>query len=356
MVEDLEDRCLIWGTEALYQPTQRRGVEVISNRAGGRYFVTMEATMSLRGIALPPEQAKLTTWLNQQRRAGVDCPEITTGIVENVKARAPMSFSNKIDAFFECILRQNLYIGEAIYLVNIIPNTKGLFNEMRIACECQNDNELFHLFQIFQAENFLRTQSDGGFLLTEKGYSKLDELSIKRPDTRRVFVAMWFDTAMTDAFELGMKPAIEDAGFEAVRIDRKEHNNKIDDEIIMEIRRAKFIVADFTAGTINSESTTHYLPRGGVYYEAGFAMGLGIPVIWTVRSDQIGSVHFDTRQFAHITWTTPQDLNDALYKRIAAVIGVDVAPKFYPAGSSLQGFWLGVGGTGATGSGAEPLA
>ena len=85
-----------------------------------------------------------------------------------------------------------------------------------------------------------------------------------------------------------------------MRIDSKEHSNKIDDEIIAEIRRSRFVVADFT-----SEEDK---PRGGVYYEAGFAMGLNIPVIWTCRADMIGNVHFDTRQFNHITWDDPEDL------------------------------------------------
>jgi hypothetical protein len=35
-------------------------------------------------------------------------------------------------------------------------------------------------------------------------------------------------------------PAIRDSGYEPMRIDRKEHINKIDDEIIAEIRRSCF--------------------------------------------------------------------------------------------------------------------
>ena len=46
-----------------------------------------------------------------------------------------------------------------------------------------------------------------------------------------------------------------------MRIDRHEHVNKIDDEIIAEIRRARFVVADFTHGDTGG--------RGSVYYEAG---------------------------------------------------------------------------------------
>ncbi len=37
----------------------------------------------------------------------------------------------------------------------------------------------------------------------------------------------------------------------------------------------RFMIADFTGH------------RGGVYFEAGFAHGLGIPVIWTCREDQL---------------------------------------------------------------------
>jgi hypothetical protein len=53
---------------------------------------------------------------------------------------------------------------------------------------------------------------------------------------------------------------------------------------------------------------------------AGFAMGLGIPVIWTVREDQIGQVHFDTRQYNHIVYDSAEDLRKKLHNRIAATI------------------------------------
>lgn len=57
---------------------------------------------------------------------------------------------------------------------------------------------------------------------------------------------MWFDETVNDAFENGLKSGIEETGYRAVRIDRQEHNNRIDDEIIAEIRRSRFVAADFT--------------------------------------------------------------------------------------------------------------
>ena len=75
-----------------------------------------------------------------------------------------------------------------------------------------------------------------------------------------------------------------------VRIDLLQHNEKICDKILAEIRSCQFIIADFT------------LQRAGVYFEAGFAMGLGRPVIWTCMEDDFENTHFDTRQYNHIVW------------------------------------------------------
>jgi nucleoside 2-deoxyribosyltransferase len=92
-------------------------------------------------------------------------------------------------------------------------------------------------------------------------------------------------------------------------VDRVEHIGKIDDEIIAQIRRSRFVVADFTGH------------RAGVYFEAGFALGLNLPVIWSCRRDHIDELHFDIRQFNCIDWTEPAELTDRLWKRIEAVVG-----------------------------------
>ena len=156
-----------------------------------------------------------------------------------------------------------------------------------------------------------------------KGYERLEEIEKPNQDSTKVFVAMWFDDSMDKVWEKGIRPAITDAGYEPVRIDQKEHANKIDDEIIAEIRRSRFVVADFTHGKIDDKE----LPikkrgaRGGVYYEAGFAQGLGIDVIFTCHEDQIDYLHFDTRQYKHISWSRPEELKNALKNRISALYG-----------------------------------
>ncbi len=101
---------------------------------------------------------------------------------------------------------------------------------------------------------------------------------------------------------------MESTGFTPIRIDLVQHNDKIDDRIVAEIRRSGILVADFTGN------------RGGVYFEAGFAMGLRIPVIWTCMEDNLNQVHFDTRQYNFIVWSNAEDLKEKLEARIAATI------------------------------------
>ena len=187
--------------------------------------------------------------------------------------------------------------------------------------ECTTEQERGSLLNMLSQEGFVE-RGTSGIRLTSKGAIKLADLQARLGETSQGFVAMWFDATMEDAWRLGFEPAIRAAGYTPMRIDKKEHNNKIDDEIIAEIRRSRFLIADFTCGAAvlqNGESTT--IARGGVYFEAGFAMGLHIPVIWSCRADQIDEVHFDTRQFSHVVWETTDELRARLYTRISAVIG-----------------------------------
>jgi hypothetical protein len=169
-------------------------------------------------------------------------------------------------------------------------------------------------------QGFVSLESLGQSLMitiTPSGWRQLE--SEPHGTTNIGFVAMWFAPEMNRVWEEAFYLAIEHAGYVPLRIDKKEHNNKIDDEIMASIRAAKFVVADFTG------------QRGGVYYEAGFAQGLGKPVIWTIREDDLKNVHFDTRQFNHIPWKASAlpDFKLAVQRRIEGSLGR--GPRF-PAG------------------------
>lgn len=152
--------------------------------------------------------------------------------------------------------------------------------------------------------------NDWEIRITPKGWAQLDAQRLKQTQSQIGFIAMWFSEAMTPAWK-AIERGIEAAGYKSLRIDQTQHNNKINDEIIAAIRRSKFVVADFTG------------QRGGVYFEAGFGLGLGLQVIWLCRHDDLKQVHFDNRQYNFILWTDDKltELEHALKNRIEATIG-----------------------------------
>lgn len=163
---------------------------------------------------------------------------------------------------------------------------------------------LGHLVEI----EYLHRVGDAHYYVKLKGWEQLESAAVGGI-AGRCFVAMSFDQSLNTAYDEGISPAVkEDCRMEPRRVDRVHHNENISDKIIAEIRTCQFTVADFT------------LQRQAVYFEAGFAMGLGRPVIWTCREDDFANVHFDTKQYNHIRWKTPQDFRIQLTDRIRATI------------------------------------
>ena len=185
-------------------------------------------------------------------------------------------------------------------------------DEMLAATSLEDQGQLRYMIEQIQEMGLLNGDW-GAPRITLEGYRRLEELMGIQASSDQAFVAMWFDDSMDKAWQEGFRPGIEEAGYKPLRIDRKEHNNKIDDEIIAEIKRSRFLIADFTSEPEKA--------RGGVYYEAGFAKGLNIPVIFTCRDDRLKYVHFDTRQFNHIVWENLEGLRKKLANRISHTVG-----------------------------------
>ena len=178
----------------------------------------------------------------------------------------------------------------------------------------RDQEEFLHLLRLLSEQQLLEEPPSRdparrtSFRITPDGWKRLRELLKISRDPNRAFVAMSFAPELLPVWENGMKPALINLGFNPIRIDQTHGEDKIDDRIIAEIRKSGLLVADFTGH------------RSGVYFEAGFAMGLGIPVIWTCKKDDVDNAHFDTRQQQHLLWETPDELREKLTNHIAARI------------------------------------
>lgn len=306
--------CAIWGTSADVT-RQGDGLLIDSPRAGGKYYISDSAQEILKSKT-EKQKAMLTTWLVDQRRLGVDEPRVSSDVFDDAAIRKQLRVGERRDRMLMFIESKTEHFWQDVLWAN--NGREGKFNgyELLAWTESTKDEELRGLKELCADEYFVKSKSDTSdhaVYLTAKGYSHLDVLRRTAIASAQGFIAMWFDSSMDQSLVKGFDRAISDAGYSPKRLDKTEHNNRVDDEIIAEIRRSRFLVADFTC--------LPKQPRGGVYFEAGFAYGLGVPVIWTCAEDSKGDLHFDTRQFNHILWTNADDLYRKLKVRIEATIG-----------------------------------
>lgn len=174
------------------------------------------------------------------------------------------------------------------------------------------------LLENLESEGLIETQgerrhdlNDMGFRLTLDGWRKVRELR-QEGESDNGFAAMPFGERFDALWETAIKQSISEAGWRPVRADEEHHNERIDDWILNQIKDARFVVVD----------TTDSNP--GACFEAGYALALGRPVIWTVQETAMEEgLHFDIRQYNHLTWTSGDEdglVND-LTERIISTVG-----------------------------------
>jgi hypothetical protein len=102
------------------------------------------------------------------------------------------------------------------------------------------------------------------------------------------FVMMPFNQDFDDVYQLGIKPACQDAGYYCQRLDEQVYDGIMLDRIYNQISKADLIVSDVTGKNPN------------VYYETGYAHALGKRVILVTKN--IGDIPFDLNQYHHINY------------------------------------------------------
>ena len=293
-----QERCFLCGTTHEAAPHDPNFVHQKCPRCGD-FKLTVEACTIIKK-STAADSVKISGWVSDQNRSGT-VPIISGAVLKNVSARPLPTFAERADILLLEALRGKDRLG-ATFDINA-PN-------LIAATYSQDASEVAFLNRLLSDRGFTNLRTLGGYCdVLPSGYIAADKLTRQAQPSDKGFVAMSFDVTLKLAYKNGFQVGILNAGYDPVRVDRVEHTNRIDDEIIAHIRAASFVVTDFTGH------------RGGVYFEAGFALGLNLPVIWTCRKDDMKDLHFDIRQYNTIDWETPEDLALRLQRRIEATVG-----------------------------------
>ena len=296
-MKEIDDACVICGGDSKRRAWTGDFFENECPRCG-RFEITPKAVVCER---TPEICRKLAGWVRDRNRERV-VPRITSDMLRRMASLPLPSIAERAERL----------LLEALHGQERLNNGFNLDEPRFVAATYSWDLEEMRVLQeLLKRRGWIEYVAYGqrGGEVTAEGHLAADELSAKRGHSEEVFVAMSFSPDMVPSYERGLQVGIERAGYAPVRVDRTEHVNRIDDEIVARIRKSAFVVADFTD------------QKAGVYFEAGFALGLNLPVIWTCRDDDIDNLHFDVRQYNCIGWTDEADLARRLQLRIEAIVG-----------------------------------
>lgn len=139
-------------------------------------------------------------------------------------------------------------------------------------------------------------RSSGGMVkiidcrLTLQGWEWYNDIGRHRR-SRRAFMAMPYGQPDLAAIVKDhFTPAVAETGFQLVRLDDEPKAGVIDNRLRVDIRRSRLLIADITHD------------NHGAIWEAGFAEGLGLPVIYTCEKSKINGKHFDIRNCQIVAW------------------------------------------------------
>lgn len=158
-----------------------------------------------------------------------------------------------------------------------------------------SDEDMFHSYKIKLTEEGKRIA---------QAVSENRRLIFRPKETAQnsIFIACAFGKPEIDTLsDRHLIPACAKLGYKSIRVDRSEPDRTITELIMQEITQSAAMLADLTYA------------RPSVYFEIGYALGLGIPIILSCREDHYRGiqddlrVHFDLEQYKISFWKLDED-------------------------------------------------
>lgn len=270
----------------------------------------LEGEMQVKGNA---EKRMLLSHYTHRMRATGKIPHLTWSVVVGVLENGNYpTAAEQLDNLISWLAKDSRSPGE---------HSEFNHNNAYTIFGCETPNGLIFILNEAQGQQLLTHSmvdlKHHWASLTLKGWQRFEELKRGKASGTRAFMAMKFGESDLDKFlAKHFKPAVAQTGFTLQTVGDNRKAGLIDDKIRIDIRSARFLIADLTHG------------NKGAYWEAGYAEGLGKPVIYTCRADVFDDVqhpdrpHFDTNHHLTVKWSesNPQQAMDDLKATIRATI------------------------------------
>ena len=256
-------------------------------------------------------------------------------LIEKIRGSIPTityAFDNYTGSSKEIDVRAVLKMVMLYYYLESLPYITNVREFTSIVKELLKNNLVtIGQKEPYEGDNFLFL---GGLSLTLDGAQLVEKYRFTHSKlSSKAFVAIDFSKDYDNVYEV-IKSAIEKAGFGSLRADKVHYSDYAMDWILNRIKESRFVVAELTpkeaiSGRVSKEKQKKTYGNPGVYFEAGYARGYGIPVITCIRriKDEDGqditfeNIHFDLRQYNTIVYDSPEELQRKIYERIINIVG-----------------------------------
>jgi hypothetical protein len=261
----------------------------------------------------------------RRREGSADDREVILTVEELVEVARRLSLGEKALKTLENLIAAEGEIGAGVgipYLLREYPGQpdwpKGKPpNEIGISYGC-TEIEAPMVYQSLIESGFVIVrppqthQSPSRAFITPKGYAKVQELRTgATPTVLQAFFVCRFIPQLDELFDRVFQPIGADLGCTIRRIKDIHHIDKIDDRICEEIRRSRIVLVDLTAQNFN------------VAFEAGYALALNKPIVWTKRKEAGDAVMpFDIYTYNCLEWEVDKidEFKEGLRFRILAAL------------------------------------
>lgn len=199
----------------------------------------------------------------------------------------------------KCLLYLKRHTKEPLELVQLHP-----LSEAYHLTYSPNLQEFIYILEEMKSEKLIE-RIGSSLSLTSKGWEKALKLSIPKGD-KTCFIAIHEDSSgLRESFRQIVIPQI---GAQGIDVIFPENSSIHTQDIRKQIAECDMVIADFT------------LPHGHVYFEAGYAEGKGVPVIYTLHVESEPRAEAllpdEALRSETIFWNTPEELAEQIKTRL----------------------------------------
>src|SRR5258708_22009342 len=209
-MSDTRSLCFLCGKDTKYLAADQKLSDTYNVRCDrcGQYKITWEALQ----VVTPEQKFRLSAFC---RRAGKSIPppmirsDNIEKLLESIPVFGPLE---KLDNLL-------LLFGER---TSKLGGNALLNEELDAALLICHEDEIAFLKETLWTDGFIQNKN-AGTQVTMKGWERIQQIQKSGRDSKRAFVAMWFDPSMDEVYDKAIAPAISRAGYLPLRIDRHPH-------------------------------------------------------------------------------------------------------------------------------------